>query len=78
MKNNSLMDWMENKLMPVLAKIAQNVYLQSIRDAFAIFALPVIVTGALFLIVANPPLFQQNWDLYKRGLELQNLYKDKY
>ncbi len=58
MKNNSLMDWMENKLMPVLAKIAQNVYLQSIRDAFAIFALPVIVTGALFLIVANPPLFQ--------------------
>ena len=66
MKNNSLMDWMENKLMPVLAKIAQNVYLQSIRDAFAIFALPVIVTGALFLIVANPPVsiewgFIQAW-----------------
>lgn len=66
MKNNSFMDWMENKLMPVLAKIAQNIYLQSIRDAFAIFALPVIVTGALFLIIANPPVaikwgFIQAW-----------------
>lgn len=66
MKNNSFMDWMENKLMPVLSKIAQNIYLQSIRDAFAIFALPVIVTGALFLIIANPPVaikwgFIQAW-----------------
>lgn len=50
------MDWMENKLMPVLGRIAQNIYLQSIRDAFAIFALPVIISGALFLIIANPPV----------------------
>jgi len=46
---------MEESLMPVLARIAQNVYLQSIRDAFSSFALPVILTGALFLIIANPP-----------------------
>lgn len=51
----SFMDWMEEKLMPTLGKFAQNIYLQSIRDAFTVFALPVIVTGALFLIIANPP-----------------------
>lgn len=41
--------------MEPLGRIAQNRYLQSIRDAFVIFALPVIITGALFLIIANPP-----------------------
>lgn len=51
----SFMNWMEEKLMPTLGKFAQNIYLQSIRDAFTVFALPVIVTGALFLIIANPP-----------------------
>lgn len=58
--NSRFMKWMENSLMPVLAKIAQNVYLQSIRDAFSSFALPVILTGALFLIIANPPT-SLNW-----------------
>src|SRR5690625_3439422 len=41
--------------MEPLGKIAQNKYLQAIRDAFVIFALPVIITGAFFLIIANPP-----------------------
>src|SRR5699024_2373098 len=41
--------------MEPLGKIAQNKYLQAIRDAFVIFALPVIITGAIFLIIANPP-----------------------
>lgn len=48
-------EWMEDHLMGPLGKIAQNKYLQSIRDAFVIFALPVIITGAIFLIIANPP-----------------------
>lgn len=47
--------WLEDHLMEPLGKIAQNTYLQSIRDAFVIFALPVIITGAIFLIIANPP-----------------------
>ncbi|WP_255259562.1 PTS sugar transporter subunit IIC [Lentibacillus sp. CBA3610] len=51
----SMVEWMEDKLMEPLGKIAQNKYLQSIRDAFVIFALPVIITGAIFLIIANPP-----------------------
>src|SRR5699024_472887 len=51
----NMVEWMEDKLMEPLGKIAQNKYSQSIRDAFVIFALPVIITGAIFLIIANPP-----------------------
>ncbi len=55
LNNSRIMKWLEEKVMPVLARIAQNVYLQAIRDAFSSFALPVILTGAIFLIIANPP-----------------------
>ncbi len=51
----NMVEWMEDKLMEPLGKIAQNKYLQSIRDAFVVFALPVIITGSIFLIIANPP-----------------------
>lgn len=57
-----MIDWLENHLMEPLGKIAQNKYLQSIRDAFVIFALPVIITGAIFLIIANPPT-SLNWGI---------------
>ncbi|SDJ09011.1 PTS sugar transporter subunit IIC [Natribacillus halophilus] len=50
-----MIQWLEDHLMEPLGKIAQNIYLQSIRDAFVIFALPVIITGSIFLIIANPP-----------------------
>ncbi|MBP2033563.1 PTS system cellobiose-specific IIC component [Clostridium algifaecis] len=56
MKENKFMKWMEERLMPILAKAAQNIYLQSIRDAFCIFALPLIISGSIFLIIANPPV----------------------
>lgn len=59
---NGVIDWIEDKFMGPLGKMAQNIYLQSIRDAFVIFALPVILTGALFLIVANPPT-SVNWPI---------------
>lgn len=55
MENSKFMKWMEDNLMPVLGKLAQNIYLQSIRDAFCIFALPLIISGSIFLIIANPP-----------------------
>ncbi len=55
MNENKFMKWMEEKLMPVLGKLAQNIYLQSIRDAFCVFALPLIISGSVFLIIANPP-----------------------
>src|SRR5699024_11201015 len=52
---NTMFEWLEERLMGPLGKIAQNKYLQAIRDAFVIFALPVIITGSIFLIIANPP-----------------------
>lgn len=57
-----ILQWLEDHLMEPLGRIAQNIYLQSIRDAFVIFALPVILTGALFLIIANPPT-TINWGI---------------
>ncbi|MDR3602052.1 MAG: PTS transporter subunit EIIC [Desulfosporosinus sp.] len=56
LKDNRFMTWMDDHFMPVLARIAQNIYLQAIRDAFCIFALPLIITGSVFLIIANPPV----------------------
>ena len=41
-----MFEWIENHLMEPLGKIAQNRYLQAIRDAFVIFALPFIITVA--------------------------------
>lgn len=52
---DNFIKWLEKHLMGPLGKMAQNIYLQSIRDAFVIFALPVILTGSIFLIIANPP-----------------------
>lgn len=49
-------DWLERYLMPPLGAVAGNIYLQSIRDAFIIFTLPLIIAGSLFLIIANPPV----------------------
>jgi len=57
-----MFQWLEDHLMEPLGKIAQNRYLQSIRDAFVVFALPVILTGAIFLIIANPPT-SINWGI---------------
>ena len=66
-----MMAWLEDHLMGPLAKIAQNRYLQAIRDAFVVFALPVILTGAIFLIIANPPT-SLHWgviDAWAKGIE---------
>jgi len=47
--------WFERYLVPPLGALASNIYLQAIRDAFIIFTLPLILSGSIFLIVANPP-----------------------
>ncbi len=38
----NVVEWMEDKLMEPLGKIAQNKYLQSIRDAFVILRYPLL------------------------------------
>ncbi len=50
-----LMDTMENTLMPIAGKISGNRYLNAIRDGFTL-ALPLIIIGAMFLLVANIPI----------------------
>lgn len=49
-------DWFERYLVPPLGALGSNVYLQSIRDAFIIFTLPLIIAGSVFLIISNPPI----------------------
>ncbi|MGE5590514.1 MAG: PTS sugar transporter subunit IIC [Bacillota bacterium] len=49
-------EWvLENRIMPPLVKAAQQRHMRAIRDGF--FALlPVIISGALFLLIAYPPV----------------------
>src|SRR5579883_1361188 len=49
-------DWVERYLVPPLGALGSNIYLQSIRDAFIIFTLPLIIAGSVFLIISNPPI----------------------
>ena len=49
-------DWFERYLVPPLGALGSNIYLQSIRDAFIIFTLPLIIAGSVFLVLANPPI----------------------
>ncbi|GKU27657.1 PTS cellobiose transporter subunit IIC [Clostridium folliculivorans] len=49
------MDLLEEKLMPVAAKISGNRYLLAIRDGFML-AMPLLIIGAMSLLVANFPI----------------------
>ncbi|PFH86940.1 PTS sugar transporter subunit IIC [Bacillus sp. AFS088145] len=52
---NSFINFMENKLSGPMAKISEQKHLRAIRDG-VISALPFIIIGSLFLIIAFPPL----------------------
>jgi PTS system lichenan oligosaccharide-specific IIC component, Lac family (TC 4.A.3.2.2) len=66
-------DSLEEKLMPIAGKIAENRYLASIRDGFML-AVPLITIGAVFLLLANLPIpgysdfmaktFGPNWNTF--------------
>ena len=47
--------FLEEKLGPVMSKLGSNRYLLAVRDG-VIAALPLIIVGSFFLIIANPPL----------------------
>ncbi|KEO85174.1 PTS sugar transporter subunit IIC [Tumebacillus flagellatus] len=53
---DKLLSFMERTLLPVTAKIVENRYMQAIRNAFIGSALPMIIVGSIFLILAIPPL----------------------
>lgn len=49
------MDWLQNKIMPPMAKVGNNKYLVSIRNGL-VLTLPAIISGSVFLIIGNIPI----------------------
>lgn len=49
------MDWLQNSLMPPMAKIGNNKYLVSVRNGL-VLTLPAIISGSVFLILGNIPI----------------------
>lgn len=48
--------WIETGLLPLVGGVVENRYLKAIRDAFIAFALPLIISGSVFLLIAFPPV----------------------
>ena len=67
MKKQSFMDKLEEKLMPMAAKISGNAHLQSIRDGFAL-AMPLLIIGSMFMLISNFPI--QSWMDLLRSTEI--------
>lgn len=61
--NDKLMTFIENKILPIAAKIASNRYLNAIRDGF-VFAVPFLIVGSFILLILNLPLTDKNNFLY--------------
>lgn len=55
--------FLDKTLGPIMGKLGTNRYLLAVRDG-VVSALPLIIVGSFFLIVAMPPL-PQDWALYK-------------
>lgn len=47
--------FLENRILPILLKIGNNVILVAVRNGIA-FTLPFIIVGSVFLIIANLPI----------------------
>lgn len=47
--------WVEEKLMPPMAKLAEQRHLRAVRDGI-VATLPLIIVGSFFLIIAFPPI----------------------
>lgn len=57
-----LQKFLEDRLGPVMSTLGSNRYLLAVRDG-VIGALPLIIVGSFFLIIAFPPI-PQDWGLY--------------
>ena len=67
MKKQNFMEKLEEKLMPLAAKISGNAHLQSIRDGFAL-AMPLLIIGSMFMLISNFPI--QSWMDLLRSTEI--------
>ena len=61
--NDKIMHFIEEKVLPIAAKIASNRYLNAIRDGF-VFAVPFLIVGSFILLILNLPLTDKNNFLY--------------
>ena len=52
---NNLLNWVENKLMPPMAKLSEVRYLRAIRDGI-VSTMPLIMLGSLFCMIAQFPI----------------------
>lgn len=52
---NNFMTWLQEKVMPPMAKVGNNKYLVSIRNGL-VLTLPAIISGSVFLILGNIPI----------------------
>lgn len=57
------MNFIEEKLMPLAAKIGQNRYLNAIKDGF-IYTMPFLIIGSFILLLVNLPFTDPNTVLY--------------
>ena len=60
---SNFMKFMEEKLMPIAAKVGQNRYLNAIKDGF-VYAMPFLIIGSFILLMVNLPFTDPNNALY--------------
>lgn len=52
---STVMNFMEEKLLPVAAKIAAQRHVRALRDGLSV-TMPIIIAGSIFMIIANLPI----------------------
>ncbi|MCQ8212003.1 PTS cellobiose transporter subunit IIC [Cetobacterium somerae] len=60
---SNFMNLIEEKLMPVAAKVGQNRYLNAIKDGF-VYTMPFLIIGSFILLMVNLPFTDPNNILY--------------
>ena len=61
--NEKIISYIENKIAPIAAKLSNNRYLTSIKDAFD-YITPFLIVGSFILLIFNLPLKNENSFLY--------------
>ncbi|MEI0495622.1 PTS transporter subunit EIIC [Brachyspira intermedia] len=61
--NEKIISYIENKIAPIAAKLSNNRYLTSIKDAFD-YITPFLIVGSFILLIFNLPLKDENSFLY--------------
>ncbi|KXG78439.1 Lichenan permease IIC component [Fervidicola ferrireducens] len=51
----AILKWVEERLMPPMANLAEQRHLRAVRDGI-VATLPLIIVGSFFLIIASPPI----------------------